>query len=93
MAMTSSIRALNLTNKDGHLVPDERTPLLKKNNARFKNDVPCVAEFDEEAARASVDKSLPEEESGNIAGVISILLIGVYSPKKAVSSGSNLKMF
>ncbi|KAE9364881.1 major facilitator superfamily transporter [Stipitochalara longipes BDJ] len=78
--MASSTRTLNLANGNEQLVPDERTPLLKKESARFDDAVPCDAEFDEEAARVLVDKSLPEEEkeSRNIAGVISILLIGVF---------------
>ena len=79
--MTSSSRNLNLANNDGEYVnervPDERTPLLKKESARFDDAVPCVAEIDEEAGRVLVDKSVPEQESRNIAGVISILLIGV----------------
>ena len=88
IAMTSLSRTLNLTNNDGQLVPDERTPLLKKERARFNNEAPCVSELDEEAARVLVDKSVPEEESRNIAGVISILLIGEFSPKQTVSSTS-----
>jgi hypothetical protein len=58
-------------------VPDERTPLLRKESARFNDVIPCVSEIDEEAARVLVDKSTLVEESKNIAGVISILLIGV----------------
>ncbi|KAN0099992.1 MFS general substrate transporter [Hyaloscypha variabilis] len=76
--MTSSSRTLNLANGNEQLVPDERTPLLKKESARFDDAVPCVAEIDAEAGRVLVDKSLPEEESKNISGVISILLIGVF---------------
>lgn len=83
--MTSSTRTLNFTNNEGEYVneavPDERTPLLKKESARFNDVVPCVAEIDEEAAQALVDKSPLQEESTNIAGVISILLIGVSEPE------------
>jgi hypothetical protein len=79
--MTSSNRILNFTNNDrehgDEHVPDERTPLLKKESARFDDAVPCVAEIDEEAGRELVDKSAPDKKSRNIADVISILLIGV----------------
>jgi len=95
--MTSSSRTLNLANGNKQLVPDERTPLLKKESARFDDAVPCVAEIDEEAGRVLVDKSLPEEESKNIAGVISILLIGMcrcfYSPTTRPSSARNPRTF
>jgi hypothetical protein len=57
-------------------VPDERTPLLKKESAKFNDVVPCIGDIDEEAARVLVDKPPSVEESRNIAGVISILLIG-----------------
>jgi len=89
--MTSSTRTLNLANNNGQSVPNERTPLLKKESARLDNDVPCVAKFDEEAARALVDKSLPEEEPRSIGGVISILLIGVFS-LEIVSPVLNVKI-
>jgi hypothetical protein len=95
--MTSSSRTLNLANGNEQLVPDERTPLLKKESARFDDAVPCVAEIDAEAGRVLVDKSLPEEESKNISGVISILLIGVcrcfHSPTTRPSSARNPRTF
>jgi len=87
----NSPRILNFTNNDGdysdQAVPNERTPLLKKEDARFNEVIHCVGEIDEEAAQALVDKSHPWEESRNIGGVISVLLIGVsacFSPEAFV---------
>jgi hypothetical protein len=87
IAVMNTSRTLNLANNDGEYsdqtIPNERTPLFKKEDARFNDAIPCVSEIDEEAAQALVDKSLPQEGSRNIGGVISILLIGVstdFSP-------------
>jgi len=86
IAVMNSPRISNLTNNDGdysdQTTPNEQTPLLKKGDARFNDVVPCVSEIDEEAAQALVDKCAPREESRNIGGVISILLIGVSKTRK-----------
>jgi hypothetical protein len=76
-----SPRTSNITNNDEehseHPVLDERTPLLKKPVTRFNDNIPCVSEIDEEAAEELVDKAGLGQETRNIGGVISILLIGL----------------
>lgn len=93
----ASLRAPNFTNSQEYhsecMVADERSPLLKNENARFNQAISHAAKIDVEAAREEGDKSDSTGESRNIGSFISILLIGLFfvPPRSVVGSTRSRK--